>query len=143
MDFEISIIIPIVTAILGYILGNLHEHHKEKRSKLNLSFEKLYNPFQILIMKNTYGAFLFSDLDQDIQKSFYDLLISEYMFADELLKLKIVEFKWIYDDYIFNNRPILTHEDDLNLKFYEITTHMLDEYNTLCSKIYFPKIKLK
>lgn len=138
----ISIIVPIITAILGYIFGILRESYKEKRSKLNLRFEKLYNPFQTLIMKNTHGAFIFSDLNQDLQKMFYDLLIDQYMFADKLLKSKIMEFRWIYDDYTLNNRPIINPDSNLNIKFYEISVHIFEEYNNLCSKLYFPKIKM-
>ncbi|MHB9945239.1 hypothetical protein CF095_07515 [Clostridium botulinum] len=135
-------IIPISTTICGYMAGIYHERFKEKRSKLNLAFNKLYNPFQKLIMKEIHGAFIFSDLNTDLKNKIYNILLDNYEFADSKLKVLIIEFKWNYDDYIQNNCPKLTDKSDLNQIFHKLSLHMSFYYNKLCSKLYYPKFKI-
>lgn len=85
-------------------------------------------------MKKTNGAFLFSDLDAELQDEFFGILIDGYCYADSKLKLKITEFRW---QWISNDI------DSLNDTFFDISKDIFEYGDKLSNKVYRSSLKCK
>lgn len=93
-----SFLLPIVIgSVSSLITAHIKIYHENKKYKLELLKEKnenFYLPFVNLYNKHTFGAINYTDLSQELQKEFYDLLIQyEYRYANETLSDLIYCFK--------------------------------------------------
>ena len=121
--------VALITTVLGYAVGRWHQLFLERRSMLNLRFNNLYAPFEKLIWLHTHGAFLFTDLDENLQRDFFNLLFSNYEYADAKLKELLLRFKWAYDT------PGAAPEE-ANKYFFMIEKQISAMFNYLSKKLF-------
>lgn len=90
---HLDIIICILTALLSYFAGRCHQLFIENRNTIAIRFQKLYAPFEKEYLRNGPGAFCFTDLSNESQKIFLEILIDNYEYTDSDLKTLIYEFR--------------------------------------------------
>ena len=130
LDSISMILASIISILLGYIVGRKHQLFLEKRSRLMERYQKLYTPFEKLYLKNSKGAFYFTDLPPTVQEQFISILYDNYEYTNSKLKNLIYEFKCCYYG---DEKDIKT----ANLKFHEIACEMSDQFNEIGKKLYF------
>lgn len=120
-------IVCILAAILGYGTGRWHQLFLEKRNITSIRFQKLYAPFEKEYLKAGPGAFLFTDLSDEKQKIFQNMLIDNYEYTDSALKTLIYEFRCA----IFSGDT-----DDVNRIFFEIATSINKTFDKTSKKLF-------
>ena len=133
----IEFTISIVSLIAGYFTSRLLEHHSQKYTRKSERFEKLYAPFEKMIWLHTHGAFQFSDLAPDLQRQFFELLYSNYEYADSELKELLLRFKWVYDT------PSAKDTEEADKCFFMIEQRMWLVFNALSKDLFLEPYSIK
>lgn len=120
-------IICVLTALLGYGAGRWHQLFLEKRNIISIRFQNLYAPFEKEYLKAGPGAFYFTDLSDEKQKFFQNILIDNYEYTDSALKTLIYEFRCA----IFSGDT-----NDINRTFFEIATSIDKTFDKISKKLF-------
>jgi len=132
-----QIFIPIITAIIGYILGRFEFLYKEKRTQLKTQFLELYLPLQKFLIDVNPEEKTFSSLYSEIQADIVDMLIDKYEYAESDLKNLIVKFHSTFVKDPYNTDAVTT----LDNEFFELIKCVKRDYNKLAKKLFYPTIK--
>lgn len=133
----IELTISIISLIIGYFSSRLLERHSEKYTRKSERFEKLYAPFVKMVWLHTHGAFQFSDLTPDLQRQFFELLFSNYEYADSELKELLLRFKWVYDV------PAAKDIEETDKCFLLIEQRISLVFDVLCKKLFLEPYSIK
>ena len=120
-------IVCILTAMLGYGAGRWHQLFLEKRNIIAIRFHKLYAPFVKEYLKAGPGAFCFTDLSDEKQKIFQNMLLDNYEYTDSALKTLIYEFRCALS---------CGDTNDVNRIFFEIATSINKTFDKTSKKLF-------
>ena len=129
----VEIIVAVVSAFAGAALSWGYQEFIAKRTMAQERFQKLYAPFEKMVLLRTHGAHNFSSLEPALREDFIRLLLNNYEYADSVLKLLIVQFKWCLDSEI---------KDDGDKTFYLIERHVSEGFNKLSRKLFLEPFKV-
>jgi hypothetical protein len=131
-----TVIATIISFVLGYYSSKLSKQFSEKRTRMLERFEKLYAPFEKMILIHTYGAFSFSALDAELQNQFVSLLYNNYEYADSELKELIMRFKWTYP-------PAQPDPQESDKYFFLIERRISDVFNIFSKRLFLDSYCIK
>ena len=122
-----EIIVAVISALAGSILTWGYQEYTAKRKMLKERFDKLYAPFEKMVLLRKQGAHSFSDLDTELQKDLIHLLFDNYEYADTVLKVLVVQFKMCLDG---------KQKEDSDKNFFLIEHQVSQGFNKLSRKLY-------
>lgn len=126
-----------VSTALGALAGSWAQKRKYQHEKMQERYDHLYAPFVKLLLSETHGAFLFTDLDNSLQRRFTDILLQNYQYSDTDLQDLIYFFQNAYD-----NRHKYS-DNDANQYFFDIANDIFSTYKLMNQKLYYESKFLK
>ena len=137
IDLTFSVLISIISALIGYLFSRWGERAKTKRTIAKERFDKLYNPFVALVIKrHRLRAYDFMDLSEETREEFLVFLCENVTHADMILYDIIIEFIMVYGVEMDEEEC-----DRVNQLYQRIDRFISAEWNQMRNYLYWPWYK--
>ena len=137
IDPTVSVLISILSALVGYLFSRWGERAKTKRTIAKERFDKLYNPFvALVIQKRRLRACDFMDLSEETREEILIFLCENVTHADMILYDIIMEFIMVYEVEMDEEAC-----DRVNQLYQRIDRFISAEWNRMRNYLYWPWYK--
>lgn len=140
----LNAIIPSISAIIIFYLGNIKEKKVSKSKSLQLRLEKLYIPFYQLYIRGLLNRNKLSEIGTENIEAFIDLFTQNIHYMETITQTYIPSFYLSYINLLealdskSPNFPLNEATSNLDNIFKRISTQLFLEYLDICHKLKLP-----